>query len=208
VAESRCVIVWAIVPVKPFPHAKSRLASMLSPEERGILSRFLLKRTLDVLGAVAEIAGTVVVSSDADALALAEARGVVGLMEEGQGLNAALAQATAWVSARQGGVVLIVPADLPLLEPSDIQEILRPVDREPMVVIAPCWRGDGTNALLVRPLGLIEYRFGPGSFAEHSRQALRKGATLHIYRSPGLELDLDLPEDIRRWRQPLDAVCF
>jgi 2-phospho-L-lactate guanylyltransferase len=200
-AVGRGLAVWAIVPVKPLARAKSRLAPLLTPEQRQELSRSLLRHTLRVLGRVEELDGALVIGRDAEALALAETEGAAALRERGTGLNRALAQATEWVRGRGGEAVLILPADLPLLQPADVRGILRAGRVGPVVVIAPCRRGEGTNALLVRPAGLIEYRFGPGSFAQHSQQAAQKGAALRVYRSPGLELDLDLPEDIRRWRE-------
>ncbi|MGH2523035.1 MAG: 2-phospho-L-lactate guanylyltransferase, partial [Anaerolineales bacterium] len=40
---------WALVPVKPFWQAKTRLAGVLSPEQRAGLSREFLTHTLQVL---------------------------------------------------------------------------------------------------------------------------------------------------------------
>ena len=65
-----------------------------------------------------------------------------------------------------------------------------------MVVIAPDRREEGTNALLISPSGLIEYEFGPGSFAHHCERAIRAGARLEVVNLPSLALDLDLPEDL------------
>jgi 2-phospho-L-lactate guanylyltransferase len=219
-AVERGLAVWAIVPVKPLAFAKSRLAPLLTPEQRQVLSRELLRHILQVLSRVEGLDGVLVVSNDAEVLALAETEGAVGLperrpdfrslrdfgsFEHRASLNRALAQATEWVKGHGGGAVLILPVDLPLLQPADVREILQAGRVGPVVVIVPCRRGEGTNALLVRPPGLIEYRFGPGSFAQHGRQAVRKGAALRVYRSSHLELDLDLPEDVRQWRQTLDA---
>jgi 2-phospho-L-lactate guanylyltransferase len=193
------------VPVKSLACAKSRLAPLLTPGQRQALSRTLLQRILQALGRVEELGGVLVVSGDVEALALAETGGAVGLPEQGAGLNRALDQATEWVKAQGGDVVLVLPVDLPLLQPVDVRGVLQAGRIGPAVVIAPCRRGEGTNALLVRPPGLIEYRFGPDSFAQHSQQAVQKGAALHVYRSPRLALDLDLPEDVRQWQRTLDA---
>jgi 2-phospho-L-lactate guanylyltransferase len=68
--------------------------------------------------------------------------------------------------------------------------------KAPAVVIAPCRREEGTNALLLRPPDFIEVAFGPGSFKEHQRLAQVRGLNPLIYRSPSLALDLDWPEDL------------
>ena len=66
----------------------------------------------------------------------------------------------------------------------------------PVVVVAPDRRYQGTNALLICPVGLIEYDFGPGSFQRHCERARQRGARLEICELPSLALDVDLPEDL------------
>lgn len=186
---------WVVIPVKPFARAKSRLASVLSPLDRALLSRSLLTHVLDAAQAAPSVARVVIVSRDVEALQLAEERGLIALAEEGRGLNRALAQATRWAARRGAGALLILPTDLPLLEPDDIEALWALALDEPTVVIAPSRRGGGTNALLVRPPGLLSYRFGPGSFGAHWAQARALGIPLFVVRSSHLALDVDLPED-------------
>jgi len=66
----------------------------------------------------------------------------------------------------------------------------------PVVVIAPDRKQEGTNALLVCPPDLIDFKYGKGSFEKHSHQARQVGARLEICNLPSLELDLDEPEDL------------
>jgi 2-phospho-L-lactate guanylyltransferase len=111
-------------------------------------------------------------------------------------LNTALRRATviAQVYATRG--VLILPADLPLMQPSDIEALIALAINPPVVVIAPDRHRSGTNALLLSPSGLFDYSFGPGSFQKHCEKAKKAGARLEICSIPSLELDLDLPEDL------------
>ncbi len=95
--------------------------------------------------------------------------------------------------------VLILPADLPLLNSQDLQTLIRRSEPSPVVVIAPDRRRDGTNALLVCPAGLIEYAYGPGSFKRHCERATQAGVRLEICDLPSISLDLDLPEDLELW---------
>jgi 2-phospho-L-lactate guanylyltransferase len=74
----------------------------------------------------------------------------------------------------------------------------------PVVVLAPDRRRQGTNALLVCPVGLIEYDFGPGSFQRHSERARQVGARLEICELPSIALDMDLPEDLELISKQLD----
>jgi 2-phospho-L-lactate guanylyltransferase len=66
----------------------------------------------------------------------------------------------------------------------------------PTVVVAPCRHGTGTNALLVHPLDLIPFAFGPDSFAAHCAAARAAGVEPVVYRSDTIALDLDTPEDL------------
>lgn len=196
---------WAVVPVKPLKRGKSRLSSVLSVEERADLNRRLLVHTLSVLAAIPEIEQTMVISRDQSALALARDFGARTVTENGAPhLNIALARATAVVKNFAARGVLIVPADLPLLTSEDIRAILSLAVKPPVVVVAPDRRRQGTNALLVSPVGLIDFEFGPDSFERHSRRAIEAGARLEICELPSLALDMDLPEDLQIVGETLD----
>ena len=117
---------WAIVPVKPLRRGKSRLAGTLSEDERTELNQSLLKHTIETLSGLKEIEQVLVVSRDPHALTVARNHGARTVLEDGQPqLNTALKRATvvAQVYATRG--VLVLPADLPLISPEDIRNILR-----------------------------------------------------------------------------------
>ncbi|MGB2910068.1 MAG: 2-phospho-L-lactate guanylyltransferase [Anaerolineales bacterium] len=188
---------WAIVPVKPLRRGKSRLAGVLSPEERNDLNRRLLTHTLETLNAIPEIEQILVISRDQAALSLAREHGARTVLENGAPeLNVALARATIVAKNYATRGLLIVPADLPLISPEDVIAMLDIAVDPPVVVLAPDHRRQGTNALLVCPIGLIEYDFGPGSFQRHCERALQAGARLEILELPSLALDMDMPEDL------------
>ena len=65
------MIIWAIIPVKPLRDSKSRLAHILSSDQRADLTSRLLGRTLDTLNDVMAITQTLVVSRDPAALKVA-----------------------------------------------------------------------------------------------------------------------------------------
>jgi 2-phospho-L-lactate guanylyltransferase len=188
---------WAIVPVKPLGRGKSRLASVLSQQERADLNRRLLAHTVDTLRELPEIEQVLVVSRDPAALALARDHGARTVQENGAPhLNVALARATILAKNYITRGILIVPADLPLITPEDVRAMLDRAKYPPVVVVAPDRHHQGTNALLVCPAGLIEYEFGPGSFQRHCALARLAGARLEICELPSLALDVDFPEDL------------
>jgi 2-phospho-L-lactate guanylyltransferase len=175
---------WAIVPVKPLQRGKSRLAEVLTQEERLDLNRRLLAHTMDTLTAIPDIEHILVVSRDQAALSLAREYGARTVQEHGAPqLNIALARATIVARTYATRGVLILPADLPLITPEDVQTLLSRAVDPPVVVIAPDRHRQGTNALLVCPAGVIEYEFGPGSFERHCASARKAGAHLAFPRA-------------------------
>lgn len=189
--------IWAIIPVKPLRLAKSRLAAMLTPEERQHFAEVMFRHVLGVLKDVPQITGTLVISRDNHALAIARDFGAKTIQESGTPeLNPALMRATSVIASWRSEAVLILPADLPLVAPNDIKEMIRMGQAAPSVVIATDRNKDGTNALFIRPPGLIDYAYGPGSYQRHSVLARDAGAIVQVYESDRLLQDIDLPEDI------------
>jgi 2-phospho-L-lactate/phosphoenolpyruvate guanylyltransferase len=112
------------------------------------------------------------------------------------GHNAVLEQARAHVMAWKPTSLLVVSADLPLLQPANVETMLALAANEPTMVIAPDRHQLGTNVLLLRPPGAIPFHFGPTSLADHSRDATARGVTVTLYQSIGTAFDVDLPEDL------------
>ncbi len=188
---------WAIVPVKPLRRGKSRLASVLNEEQRIALNRQLLVHTVQTLQKVKPLEHVLVVSRDPEALALARDYGARTLLEDGHPeLNIALSRASILARAYNIHGILVVPADLPFMEPEDIERLINLSTGNKSVVIAPDRKKDGTNALLLIPPDAIEFSYGPGSFHRHSQNTRQAGIPLTICELPGLELDVDFPEDL------------
>lgn len=188
-----------IIPCKPYHQAKRRLADCLSLEQRIWLSRWLLQRTLRLVRR--HLPCAVVVSRDPQVLKDAKRHAGLSLEEEGDELNAALVQASQFVLTRGVTGILVLPTDLPFLTDEDVRALLRAAVGTPAVVIAPCQRGTGTNALLIRPPLFIPFQFGAASFARHVASAQAMGIQPAIVRTPTLAFDLDTPQDWHAFRE-------
>ena len=190
---------WAIVPVKHLRVGKSRLSSVLSPEAREGFSLRILMRTVSLLARSAVIEQTLVISQDDRALRLARDQGAFTVVEPSTSdLNCAL-QKAAQVAVSLGATgLLVVPSDLPLIGDADVEALAGSNGNRRLVVLAPDRHGTGTNALFVRPPGLLRYRFGKGSLAAHHQQACRQGAMVRIRRLPAVAFDVDEPDDLHR----------
>ncbi len=126
---------WAIVPVKALHESKSRLRDVLTPDQRVDLSMEMLLNTLRVLAEFPEIERTLVVSADPTVLALAQEHGAKALEEHGSpSLNKALTRATDLLRDMKAEVVLVLPADLPLLQANDVGALIQASQAPPIVV--------------------------------------------------------------------------
>jgi 2-phospho-L-lactate guanylyltransferase len=190
--------VYAVVPVKHLAASKSRLSSILNPENRKRLTLVMLE---DVLTAIkySTIEKTVIVGSDLRVAELAVNAGVAYLNEEvNGGLNCAIGFSIEWCRKEGADSVLVLPADVPFLSSIDIDRIIglsRGADS--VMVLSPSENG-GTNALCLRPPNLIPVSFGRGSFKRHIRIANNKGIQAKLYYSSSLAFDIDTQRDLER----------
>jgi 2-phospho-L-lactate guanylyltransferase len=93
--------------------------------------------------------------------------------------------------------LLRLPLDLPLIQSSDIDELLTVECQAPALVIVPSRDGTGTNAMLRTPPTLFPSHFGNGSFAKHLAEAERAHARVIVRRNVRVEMDVDDEADLR-----------
>lgn len=202
------VSLWAIIPIKPLKNAKSRLSPVLQPEQRYELAQAMFRHVLAVTTTVQHVTGVLVISRDTEALAIARELGAKTLQEGAlSNLNPALLRATMVVKSWRADAVLILPADLPFINADDIRAMIARAE-ERTLVIATDRERDGTNALLLRPPGVIEYEYGAGSYARHLRQAERAGLRISVYESERMTLDIDVPADLGIYQEILAGGRF
>lgn len=185
----------AVIPVRGLEEAKSRLGEVLDAEERRDLVTAMLERVVAAAVAAPQLAEVVVVSPDPAALELAVAAGARPFLQQGAGLNEALEAARVEILAAGDAAILVLPADLPAIEPAAIAAMVAAADPPPSVVLAPDRFGRGTNALLLDPGDVIDFAFGVDSRSTHARAARSAGAR-YAEVDAGLSLDLDTAEDL------------
>jgi len=191
---------WAIIPAKPFKLGKSRLAAILSANERVALNRRLFERVFDAAISALGADRTIVVTADTELLAQVGHQSAHAAQEHTTGdLNAALAQASRYASERGARSILILPSDLADITIDDFAALRNALEPAPSCVIAPDDSGQGTNALALAPPSADFFRFGPKSFAAHIELAAARGLATRIVRRPGLAHDLDTPESYQQF---------
>ena len=178
--------------VVPFrlENAKSRLATILTAEERRRLALTMLG---DVVEAVSVVGDVVVLSrdplSEADTSPSLPAKVVVCRQELDPALNQFI---ECWkVKKNWPADLLIAMADLPLIRARDVEEL---IETSGDVVIAP-GRGGGTNLILVRDPGFRVCYYGL-SYLRHLQVAQDLGMSAGVYESYRCGCDIDEPSDL------------
>ncbi|HKU50589.1 MAG TPA: 2-phospho-L-lactate guanylyltransferase [Nitrososphaera sp.] len=192
--------VFAIVPVKRLENAKTRLSTILSEDDRSRLSYMMTRETLRRLGACTQLERVIVVSSDERAKELASLHGATFLHEEkDNGVNAAVSLADKYCLDHRADASIVVPQDLPLLDPQEISTVCELAELESRcIVICPSQRYDGTNLLLRKPPSAIPTFFDSNSYENHIAEAKKNGMSVRLFMSKKLMLDVDTPEDARQ----------
>lgn len=195
----------AILPVKSFSDAKSRLAAELEPAPRKALAEAMFSDVLTALRRTSAIDGILVVSPDFTAQRIAGGHGA-DVLEDREPAGQSAAAVLGIVHARELGAdrVLLVPGDCPALDPGELDALLaRPVPTGPFAVVVPDRHGTGTNALLLSPPEALEPSFGDGSLERHLTRAQERGLAHECLNVPSLALDVDSPEDLAAVRERL-----
>jgi len=193
------VKVVALVPVKAFAAAKTRLSPLVAAERRADLAARLLDSVLDAILSSDAVDLCAVVSPDPAVLATAAALGAVPLRQTSVGLNPGLEEGRAWAVRQRAGALLVVLGDLPLLTAAEVAGLVAQAGPAPGVVLAPDRHGTGSNALLLTPPGAIPFRFGRDSAAAHMAAAAARGLPLRQYITSGTTFDVDTPADLQTW---------
>jgi 2-phospho-L-lactate guanylyltransferase len=186
-----------LLPVKDLKNAKKRLIGVLTPEERFGLAQAMLADTVHAVRRLRCVEKIFVVTNYEPVMQLAQENGWEILQEEQQISESDSVDAASRICEERGVTGLLrLPLDLPLIQPTDIDELLAVECQAPALVIVPSRDGTGTNAMLRTLPTLFPSRFGSGSFAKHLAEAEGVHARVIVRRNPRLEMDVDDEADL------------
>jgi 2-phospho-L-lactate guanylyltransferase len=172
-----------VIPYKK-SSAKSRLSSVLTPEEREEFVEIMLNHVIDSVRE-AGIENIEILSPSMYGLEnMTKARVLLDKSDLNEALNRYLGQAEE--------PALIAMADLPLLSPDHIKAI---ISTKEDVCIVP-GRGGGTNILFVKNPSCYRVKYYGSSFLTHCSIATESGHNIEIYDSFFVGTDIDEPEDL------------
>ena len=164
-----------LVPVKNLANAKQRLASVLDQATRAELAQAMLHDVLDALAACCGNSEVSLVTSDPFALDLAQAFSFQVIPDAtNRSETDAIEMATQLCESRGVESTLVIPADIPLIKPSEVTAVLHAAPEKGSVLV-PAADGRGTNAIFRRPAALFPLRFGNDSFKPHLAAARATG---------------------------------
>jgi 2-phospho-L-lactate guanylyltransferase len=192
---------WVIVLVKDFGTAKQRLGPALDPRARRALARRNAERAIR---AAAAGENRLVVAGSEAAGGLARRLGAACIVEPRQeGQNTAARRGIEHALGLGAEAVLLLSSDLPFISRRAVREVLdaAAVEEGPLALAVPAIGRGGTNALYLRPPGVINLNFGGDSLGLFRHDAEAKGIPFLIHESAEMALDLDEPVDLERLRR-------
>lgn len=190
-----------LLPVKDLGRAKSRLGQVFSRSERQQIAWALFQDVCEALQDCQAADCIAVVSTDPDVLQRAERTGWTTLAENGQQSESASVDWACRCLSEEGfQSVLRLPADLPLLQASDVDRLLA-ADRPDFALLVPSRDGTGTNALLRNPPNAFPSFFGPQSLNRHLQAARSVGLAVSVVENARVALDMDTPSDVIEFLQ-------
>lgn len=186
--------IGVVIAVKRLTAAKTRLAPVFSAATRENIVLAMLVDTISAAAAVTALQSVIIVTPDETAAAAARGLGALVLTDptpEGHRdpLNNALLAAEAIVRRDTANVVAL-QGDLPALQTHELAEAIAAARGQPRSFVTDR-HGTGTAALFSFGVAL-DPRFGADSAERHRRS----GAIELTGRWPGLQCDIDTPEDL------------
>ena len=187
-----------LIPIKNTSSAKQRLATVLDQPSRTRLAQAMLHDVLTTLHQWKDCPRVAIVSSDPYATELARKYEFEVIPDpENPGETGAIEMATAVCVARGADSTLVIPADIPLLQAWELEEIVKHAPAEGSVLV-PAGDRRGTNAAFRRPANLFPLRFGNDSFKPHHAAAQATGKPCLVLSLPEIAVDVDNPEDLEQ----------
>jgi 2-phospho-L-lactate guanylyltransferase len=182
--------------VKDFADAKTRLR--LSSDVRTVVAAQLALKAM-----LAVPSGSVVIAGSADVARVAVEIGLEAVLEDvPHGQNAAAARAVEVARQRGCRGLLLLAADLPLVNSSAVTAMLDRAAslKPPCAVAAPAAGRGGTNALYLAPPDALDLHFGDQSLRAFETEARTRDVRFEHFEAPELALDLDVPADLEELR--------
>ncbi|MDE1725107.1 MAG: 2-phospho-L-lactate guanylyltransferase [Thaumarchaeota archaeon] len=188
--------IGAIIPVKTFSRAKTRLG--MSPEKTEQICKLMLESVLKTVSGSDVISKIILVSKDETALNIGKKFGAVGMYDESeQGVNSAVLLADNYFTEEGFEGTIVFPQDIPLITPDDISSLYKMKNSNRCVLVVPSRKFDGTNALFRMPPKAMETHYDEDSYKIHLDTAEKRNTSSALVLIRRIMLDVDDQSDLR-----------
>ena len=185
----------AIIPVKTFSNAKTRLE--ISQNQKESLCEIMLEEILHTISISPNIEKTVIVTKEEKAIEVGKKFDVVIIRDEKEeGVNSAVALADNYLSENKFDASIVFPQDIPFIKTQDIDFMLNYQAPPNFVVVVPSRRFDGTNALMRMPVDLMETHYDEDSYKIHMSTAKEHTLNVALVFVKRIMWDVDNVEDL------------
>ena len=179
----------AIIPVKTFSNAKTRLN--LPQQQREVVCKLMFEEVIKTISKCKLIDKIIIVSKDESVLKLGKTFGAEQIFDNESGVNHAIFLADEYISDNEYDCSIIFPQDIPVMKSIDIYNLLSFLKSDNSVIVVPSRQFNGTNALVRCPADIMETRYDMGSYTFQMDAARTKTENISIALIRRMMLDID-----------------
>ena len=185
----------AIIPVKTFSSAKSRLD--LSPHQIEDLCKVMLEEILHIISISPQIEKSILVTKEEKAIEIGKKFNTITIIDEKEeSVNNAVALADKYLLENNFDASIVFPQDIPYIKTQDIDFMLNYKAPPNFVIVVPSRRFDGTNALARMPIDLMETHYDEDSYKIHMNTAKEHTRNVVMVFVKRIMWDVDNIEDL------------
>ena len=186
----------AIIPVKTFSNAKTRLD--LSPQKIEDLCKIMLEEILHTVSISPQIEKTIIVTKEEKAIEIGKKfNAEIIIDEKEQSVNGAVALADKYLLENNFDASIVFPQDIPYIKTQDIDFMLNYNTPPNFAIIVPSRRFDGTNALMRMPVDLMKTHYDEDSYKIHMNTAKEHTLNVAMVFVKRIMWDVDNAEDLK-----------
>jgi 2-phospho-L-lactate/phosphoenolpyruvate guanylyltransferase len=185
----------AIIPVKTFSLAKTRLDLTLQQKEE--LCKIMLEEIIYTLSISPQINKIVIVTKEEKAIQIGEKYNTVIIPDNDEkSVNNAVSLADKYLLENQFDASVVFPQDIPFIKTQDIDFMLNYKTPPNFAIVVPSRRFDGTNALVRMPIDLMETHYDEDSYKIHMSTAKEHTRNVALVFVKRIMWDVDNMEDL------------
>ena len=186
----------AIIPVKTFTKAKTRLE--ISSSKKEALCKVMLEEILHTISISPQIDKIIIVTKDTEAIEIGKKFNAICILDEKEeSVNNAVALADKYLLENNFDASVVFPQDIPYIKTQDIDFMLNYKAPPNFAIIVPSRRFDGTNALVRMPIDLMETHYDEDSYKIHLNTSKEKTLNSALIFVKRIMLDIDNDEDLQ-----------